>query len=69
MALETVVARDLYYRINRTAGKSRVAYARVWDADRFLEAQRHAGAKPEKYDDKFTITPATEADYHTERTK
>lgn len=54
---------DLYYGITNAKGKTRVAYARVWDGQRFIEAQRAAGAKAEKKEDRFTITSATREDY------
>lgn len=69
MTTETIVGHDIYYRINPTIGKSRVAYARVWDGDIFLEAQRHAGAKSKKKEDRFTISPATKDEYIAEMAK
>lgn len=54
---------DLYYGITNARGETRVAHARVWDGRRFMEAQRAAGAKAEKPEDRFTITSATREDY------
>jgi len=54
---------DLYYGITNAKGETRVAYARVWDGQRFMEAQRAAGAKAEKKEDRFTITSASRDDY------
>lgn len=53
----------LYYRITSAGGKSRVACARVWDSERFLEAQRVAGARAEKPEDRFTVSPASAAEF------
>lgn len=62
-----MVGRDLYYRVTHANGKSHVEHTRVWDADRFLESQRAAGANAKKEEDRFTISPATEADYKAQR--
>jgi len=53
----------LYYRITQAGGKSRVACARVWDSDRFLEAQRVAGARADKPEDRFTVAPASKEEF------
>lgn len=57
---------DLYYGITNARGETRIAYARVWDGQRFMEAQRAAGAKADK-EDRFTITSATRDDYLQDR--
>lgn len=54
---------DLYYGITNAKGETRITYARVWDGQRFMEAQRAAGAKAEKKEDRFTITSASRDDY------
>lgn len=59
----TMIGRDLYYRITPANGKpSRVARARVWDAETFLEAQTKAGREADPRD-RFAISPATEAEF------
>lgn len=58
---------DLYYGITNAKGETRVAYARVWDGNRFIDAQRAAGAKAEKQEDRFTITTASREDYLRDR--
>lgn len=54
---------DIYYGITNAKGETRIAHARVWDGQLFLEAQRAAGTKAEKKEDRFTISTATEEDY------
>ena len=63
----TIVGRDIYYRVTDYQGRSRVHCARVWDADRFLQAQRENGNGSFKPEDRFTISPATEADYKAQQ--
>ena len=58
---------DLYYGITNAKGETRVEYARVWDGRLFIDAQRAAGAKAEKKEDRFTITSATREDYLRDR--
>ena len=68
-ATESMVGRDLYFSVNHSTGESHVQHARVWDAERFLAAQREAGMKPKDPKDRYTITPATEAEYKAQTRK
>lgn len=54
---------DLYYGVTNAKGETHIECARVWDGLRFLEAQRAAGAKAEKKEDRYTISSATREDY------
>ncbi len=53
----------IYYRITYENGKTRVASARVWDSELFLEAQRKDGDKADKLEDRFTVSPASAAEF------
>ncbi len=63
MSNGTMVGRDLYYGTTNHQGKTTVHYARVWNGELFLASQRDAGQKAKDAADRFTVTPATEADY------
>jgi hypothetical protein len=43
--MDTIICRDLYMRHTNTAGQSWVIEHRVWDAERFVAAQRSAAEK------------------------
>lgn len=63
MSAAEIVARDLYFRVTGAEGKTHVEHARVWDADRFMAAQRERGIKQDKPEDRYIVTIATEAEY------
>lgn len=58
---------DLYFGVTTSNGRTRIEHARVWDGQKFLEAQREAGAKASNPEDRFTISSATRADYLASR--
>jgi hypothetical protein len=71
MALE-LMGRDLWLRHTDTNGKSHVVQHRVWDGDRFVEAQKKAAEKvnEQQKDDepkKARVDQITEDQYLKER--
>lgn len=56
-------ARTIYLQFNNGP----VQAFRVWDAERFVNAQMERGRAPEKKEDRFTVTVKTETDYKAER--
>ena len=63
MSRDSTLGYDIYYGITNAKGETRIAYARVWDGERFLDAQRKAGASAANKEDRFTISSASHADY------
>lgn len=60
---------DLYVRLVDPAGRHApvISHHRVWDRDRFLEAQREAYERKAKDDDKRLVEITTEAAYRADR--
>lgn len=61
------IGHDLFYSVTHANGKSTVEHARVWDGQRFMDAQRMHGAKPEKKEERYTVAIATKAEYEGAR--
>ena len=61
------IARDLFLKVTTSAGKVRITAHRVWDGARFIASMHAEGSKPEKAEDRFTVSEATEQDYAKQR--
>jgi hypothetical protein len=73
MTTVELVARDIYLRHTATNGTSYVQHHRVWDADRFIAAQKSAAEKLNRdtaadQPRKAKAEQITETQYRLERT-
>lgn len=64
---DTLAGRDLYFRRVYGGKRGPVLMVRVWDAERFMDAERDRGTNEKNPADRYGVVPATRDEYLAER--